>query len=85
MNFLLGVARFWESGDTGVAGIVLKLGVRLETTVYLQCAGLCRVLRRGCRVVCRKLVGFLAIFCRLSAEIRGEMKLETGLNGDFAG
>ena len=84
MNFLLGIGRFGECGDTGVAGIVLKLGVRLETTVYLHRAGLCRVLRRGCRVVCRKLVGFLAIFFRLSAEIRGEMKLETDINGDFA-
>ncbi len=85
MNFLLGIGRFWESGDTGVAGIALKLDVRLERTDFLQCAGLCRVLWRGCGVACRKLVGFSAIFCRLSVEIRGETRLETGLNGGFAG
>ena len=27
INFLLGVGRFWESGDTGVAGIDLELVV----------------------------------------------------------
>ena len=85
MNFLLGIGRFWENGDTGVADIALELGVWLENTVILKYAGLCQVLRRRCLVVCRKLVNFLAIFCRLSAEIRGEKKLETGLNGDFAG
>ena len=72
-------------GTRGVAGIALELGVWLKKTVILKCAGLCQVVRRGCLVVCRKLVNFLAIFCRLSAEIRGEKKLETGLNGDFAG
>ncbi len=41
INFLLGITQFWEGGGTGAAGIVLKLGVRLEKTVFLQCAGLC--------------------------------------------
>ena len=72
MNFLLGVGRFWESGDTGVAGIALELGVWLENTVILKCAGLCQVLRRGCLVVCRKLVNFLVIFGGFSAEFAGK-------------
>ena len=72
MNFLLGVARFWESGDTGVAGIALELGVWLKKTVILKCAGLCQVLRRGRLVVCRKLVNFLVIFGGFSAEICGK-------------
>ena len=85
MNFLLGIGRFWESGDTGVAGIALKLGVRLERIISLRRAGLCRVLRSGCIVVCRKLLRFLMIFCRFSVKIYGETKLETGFNDDFAG
>ena len=72
MNFLLGVGRFWESGDTGVAEIALKLGVWLEKTVILKCVGLCQFLRRGCLVVCRKLVDFLVIFCGFSAEFAGK-------------
>ena len=72
MNFLLGIGRFWESGDTGVAGIALELGVWLEKNVILKCAGLYQVLRRGCLVVCRKLVNFLVIFCGFSAEICGK-------------
>ena len=85
MNFLLGIGRFWESGDTGVAGIALKLGVRLERISSLRCAGLCRVLRSGCIVVCRKLLRFLMIFCRFSVKIYGETKLETVFNDGFAG
>ncbi len=85
MDFLLGIGRFRESGDPEVAGIALELGVWLQKTVIIKCADLCQVLRRGCLVVCQKLVNFLAIFCRFSAESRGETRLETGLNGDFAG
>ena len=72
MNFLLGVGRFWESGDTGVAGIALELGVWLEKTVILKFAGLCQFLRCGCLVVCRKLADFLVIFCGFSAEFAGK-------------
>ena len=72
MNFLLGIGRFWESGDTGVAGIALELGVWLEKTVILKCADLCRVLQRGRLVVYRKLASFLVIFCGFSAEFAGK-------------
>ena len=72
MNFLLEVGRFWGNRDTGVAGIALNLGVWLEETVILKCVGLCQFLRRGCLVVCRKLVDFLVIFCGFSAEFAGK-------------
>ena len=85
MNFLLGRAWFWGGGGTEAAGIVLKLGVRLGRTKFRRFAGLCRVLRSGCIVVCRKLLRFLMIFCRFSVEIYGETKLETGFNDGFAG
>ena len=85
MNFLLGIGRFWGSGDTGFAGEALNLGVRLERTEFLSCAGLCRILRSGCIVVCRKVVSFLMIFWGFSAEICGETELETGFNDGFAG
>ena len=85
MNFLLGIGRLWESGDAGVAGIALKLGVWPEKTVMLKTAELCCFLRSGRLVVCRKLLRFLMIFCRFSVEIYGEAKLETGFNDNFAG
>ena len=71
MNFLLGVGRILESGDTGVAGIALELGVWLEETVILKCIGFCHVLRRGYLVVCRKLINFLVIFCGFSVVFSG--------------
>ena len=72
MDFLWRIGWFWESGDTGVAGIALELDVRLKKTAILKCAGFCQVLRRGCLVVCRKLVNFLVIFGGFSAEFAGK-------------
>ncbi len=62
----------------------MKLGVRLEETVILKFADLCRVLQRGRLVVYRKPVSFLVIFCGFSAEYFGETELETGFNEDSA-
>ena len=65
--------------------MVLKLGVWSEKTVILKCVGLYQFLRRGWLVVCRKLADFVVIFCGFLLEFAGEMRLETGLNSDFAG
>ena len=66
------VGWFWWNRDTGVAEVALKLGVWLEKTVILKCVGLYQFLRRGCLVVCRKLVNFLVIFGGFSAEFCGK-------------
>ena len=67
MNFLLGIGRFWGSGDTGFAGVVLKLGVRLEGNGV---SSLCRLVSNSSEWLYRCLSeggelldDFLRVFC----------------------